>query len=267
MSLRDILVHLDSSERCAERIHLAINLALRHGARLTGLFAQQSAPHRVGLVSHWPSEDYVKAAEASKQQFESLTGELPGARWMDLNRGGEEEVLHRMTDIARHFDLVIVGQVDDSIRPLTPADMLEQLIVETGRPVLVVPYAGHYRDVGNRPLFAWAEARAATRALNDAIPLIMPNAEAQVVSLGGRNKHDEFADFVVSHLAAHGITAQFQHFVLEDIKLMDTILNRCADHSADLLAIGAFGRHTMFGRGAGTRFMMRHMTCPVLFSH
>lgn len=267
MSMRDILVHLDSSERCVERLHLAISLALRHGARLTGLFAQQSGAHRVGLVVQWPSEDYVHATEESKKLFTELTADLPGARWMDLNRGGEQEVLQRMTDISRHFDLIIMGQHDEATKSVVPVDMLEQVIVETGRPVLVVPYAGRYSDVGQRPLFAWAEARAATRALNDAIPLILPAADAQVISLGAREQHDEFANLVVEHLAAHDIKAQFQHFVLEEIKLMDTILNRCADHSADLLVIGAFGRHTMFGRGAGTRFMMRHMTCPVLFSH
>lgn len=80
---------------------------------------------------------------------------------------------------------------------------------------------------------------------------------------------DEFHDLVVTHLAAHGIAAHYQTVVVEKVKLMDTLLNQASDHSADLLAIGAFdpGGFAFIGRGSGTRYIMRYMTLPVLFSH
>jgi len=37
MALKDILVHLDITPRCATRLELAARLAMRHGAHLTGL--------------------------------------------------------------------------------------------------------------------------------------------------------------------------------------------------------------------------------------
>jgi nucleotide-binding universal stress UspA family protein len=50
---------------------------------------------------------------------------------------------------------------------------------------------------------------------------------------------------------------------------MDALLNQAADHSADLLVIGAFGGqgYPRFSRGSGSKFMLKHMTVPVLLSH
>jgi len=49
---------------------------------------------------------------------------------------------------------------------------------------------------------------------------------------------------------------------------MDALLNRASDHGADLLAIGAFAAAVIpcFSR-SGSRYMLKHMTLPVLFSH
>ena len=269
MQLANILVHLDSSPRCAVRTALAVKLATRHGAHLTGLFAETSAPHRVGVVATWPSEDHVARAAAAEAAFAEAAASLgERAAYIDVNRGGESEILVRSTDIARHFDLVILGQHEDGGR--VPVDLPEQIILESGRPVLMIPYAGSYDDLGHRPLFAWHRSRGAARALAEALSLVQPGADALVVQACRQGEAaDEFSPLVIGALAAHGIAAHYQSAVVEEVKLMDTLLNQAADHSADLMAIGAFD-HTGFaflGRGSGTRYVMRHMTLPVLFSH
>jgi len=269
MTLANILVHLDSSPRCEARTALAVTLAARHGARLTGLFAETSSAHRVGVVATWPSEDHVARAGAAEAAFTAATASLGDkAAFVDINRGGEQEILARATDFVRHFDLVILGQIEEGGR--VPVDLPEQVILESGRPVLMVPYAGTYADLGHRPLFAWHRSKGAARALADALPLVQPHAAAMVVQAGRHgDPTDEFHDLILGHLAAHDITAHYQTVVVEEVKLMDTLLNQAADHSADLLAIGAFD-HTGFpflGRGSGTRYVLRHMTLPVLFSH
>lgn len=267
--LANLLVHLDSSPRTAERLALAVALATRHGAHLTGLFAETALPHRVGVVATWPSDGYIAAATAAGEAFRAATAALGDkATFVDLNRGSEQEVLARAVAFAHHFDLVILGQHEDGSR--VPIDLAEQIILESGRPALVVPYVGHYPELGRRPLFAWHRSRGAARALVDAVPLVQPSADALVVEAGrDGDGPDEFAPYVLAELAAHGIAARFEKVVVEDIKLMDTLLNQAADHAADLLAIGAFdtGGFTFLGRGAGTRYVLRHMTLPVLFSH
>ncbi len=269
MKLANLLVHVDSSPRTAARLALAVTIASRHGARLTGLFAETASAHQVGVVATWPSADHVARLAAAAEVFTAATASLGAAAgFVDVNRGSEQEVLTRTADIARHFDLVVLGQQEEESR--VPVDLAEQVILETGRPVLVVPHVGTYEDVGARPLFAWHRARGAARALNDALPLVRSGAEAIVVeALDQGRTGDEFSDMVVAQLAAHGVSARFHNVVVEEVKLMDTLLNQAADHSADLLAIGAFDNagFPFVGRGTGTRYMLRHMTLPVLFSH
>ena len=269
MALANILVHIDSRPRTAARVALAVRLAERDGARLTGLFAERADAYHVGTVATWPSPHYTAAVEAARSAFSAATAPLGGrAAFMDANRGSDGEICHRFVSIARTFDLVVLGQTQDDVP--VPAKLPEQAIIESGRPVLVVPYVGAYPDVGGRPLFAWHSSRGAARAVADAMPLLKSDCDGLVVEVARKNdQRDEFANLLVANLAAHGVTARYQHFVVDEISVMDTVLSAVSDHAADLLTIGAFdsGAHTLFGHGAGTRHILAHMTAPVLFSH
>ena len=94
--------------------------------------------------------------------------------------------------------------------------------------------------------------------------------EGLIVEVARKSEErDEFADLLVANLAAHKVAARYQHFVVDEISVMDTLLSAVSDHAADLLTIGAFdsGANILFGHGAGTRHILAHMTAPVLFSH
>jgi len=273
MNLRSILVHLTASPRCEARLNLAVDLARRNGARLTGLFSQIAPPHRVGMAAEWPSQEYRDAAEIARAAFARATDGID-AHYQDLNRGSEEDLAPQFVDYSRHFDLVVLGQrkPDNS---LIPPDLPEQIIVQSGRPVLAVPYVGGFSSVGARPVFAWSDSRASARALSDATPLTGPQSAALVVSLAKPGDDQALAyrhkslELAAEHLAHHGVTAQTEQIVLGEIGLMDALLNRAADHGADLLVMGAFGGggYPLFSRGSGSRYLLKHMTLPVLFSH
>jgi len=268
MPLRDLLIHLDSGPRTAERLALAASLARRHDARLVGVFAQRAEPGQTRLVASWPPEIYTRAAAAGREQFEAAVFGLKDTQWIDLNLGSDHETVHLMTEAARHYDLTILGQGEEDGLGIVPRELVEQLIVESGRPILVVPYAGHFPDTGDRPLIAWTEARAAARALNDALVLFKPGARATVLSIGPA-AHAVSADKIAGHLKAHKIAAAIEHMQVTEIGLMDAVLNFAADMAADLVVMGAFGGYgyPLLSRGSGTRYMLRHMTAPVLFSH
>ena len=269
MNLASILVHVDSRPRTAARLALAVRIAEQAGARLTGLFAEEAEAYRVGTVATWPAPHYLAAVEAARSAFTAGAARL-GSRaiFMDLNRGSDAEINHRFVEIARTFDLIVLGQTEAEVP--VPAKLPEQTIVELGRPVLVVPYVGTYPDIGARPLLAWRSSRGAARAVFNSIPLLKSDCEALIVEVGRKGEQrDEFADLLVENLATHKVTARYQHFIVDEIAVADTLLSAISDHAADLLAIGAFdsGTHTLLGHGAGTRHILAHMTAPVLFSH
>src|SRR5271165_5279925 len=97
MVLANILVHVDSRPRTSARLALAVRIAERTGARLTGLFAEKAEAHVVGTVATWPSAQYVAAVESAQNAFAAATAPL-GDRvaFTDTNRGGDGEISRRV---------------------------------------------------------------------------------------------------------------------------------------------------------------------------
>ena len=270
MSLKNLMVHLDQGEQTASRLALAVALARQHQARLMGVFGQLAAPQQVGLVSTWPTPAYTEAAAASKAAFQQATAGLAQADWHDINRGSEAEVLRHITALARHADLVVMGQHDAMAQSWVPADLAEEVVLNCGRPVLILPYAGTFTEVGKRPLIAWSNTREAAHALNDALPLIEGCTNATVLSFAGTvEEAGSSCDQVIRHLACHGIESKSDIMLVNDIGIMDMLLNKAADLGSDLLVMGAQGHVGLpfISRGAGTRYILRHMTLPVLMSN
>jgi nucleotide-binding universal stress UspA family protein len=267
--LKNLIVHLDQGARTRARLDIAVAIARRHQARLTGLFGQRAQPQQVGIVATWPPADYVAAAAASRQLFETATAGLAGAEWQDINRGGDAALLARITECSRYCDLVVLGQHDPRDGGHLPAELVEQVLVNSGRPALVVPYVGHHGADFKRPLIAWNDSREAAHAVNDALPLIAGCEEAIVVSLDTRHEHAAAACAAVAgHLACHGIRASTDILPVGEVGIMDALLNRLVDKGADLLVMGAHGHAAIpfVGRGSGTQHILQSMTVPVLMA-
>jgi len=270
MSLKNLMVQLDSGERTKLRLEIAVSIALKHQARLLGVFGQRAEAGVAGIVAAWPSEDYVAAANASKSQFEIATAGLANAEWRDIDCGNDTELLRHITDVGRYADLILLGQHDESVKAYVPAELPEEIVLNSGRPVLLIPYIGAFTASFERPLIAWNRSREAARAVNDAFPLIENCQEATVVSLD--TQHDAAVvacDELARHLACHGIKSKTDILMVNDIGIMDMLLNRLTDRDADLLVMGAHGQiaFPFFSRGAGTKHILKHMTVPVLMSY
>lgn len=268
--LKDLLVHLDQGERSAVRLAIAVSLARTHQARLVGVFGQRGEPERVGVVATWPSEAYAAAAQASKAAFEAATSGLPQAQWHDINRGSDAEVLRLIADMARYVDLVVLGQYEELGENFVPQELAEEVILNSGRPALIIPYAGDFPEIARFPMIAWNGSRESAHAVNDALALIEDCEEAKIVSV---DAHFEQANAccgsLAEHLACHGIRSRTEVLVVEDVGIMDMLLSRVSDLGADMLVMGAHGSIGLpfVGRGTGTQHILRHMVVPVLMSN
>jgi nucleotide-binding universal stress UspA family protein len=281
MSYKDLLVVLDSDAAARGRIDLAAALAERFGAHLVGLYPLPTpeAPRHLGyydpsLLDPFFRELRDKAREAAAEQraaFEHVSG-LRGvsAEWREIPEGQEADpALH-----ARYADLTILGQLDpdrpetETIRPRP-----ENVTFASGRPVLVVPYAGHFESVAGRVLIGWNATREAARAVNDAMPLLAAAAAVTVLTIDpreGPDAHGELPGADISlHLARHGVKAEIERTVSADIPVGEVLLSRAADLGADLLVTGAYGHSRVreLLLGGATRALLRSMTVPVLMSH
>ena len=209
----------------------------------------------------------MPSAEAEFRDWLRLSG--IGGEW----RSVEGVVWHQVALHARYADLVVVGQEDpDSDRPGAGA-VVEQAVFTSGRPVLVVPFAGRFETVGRKVLIGWKASREAARAVNDALPVIAQAETATVLAViprsGLNGLGEEPGADIALHLARHGVKVEVQHTVEPETGDAEAILNVAADLSADLLVVGAYGHSRLreMALGGVTRTLLRHMRVPVLMSH
>lgn len=279
MPYKHLLVHMDTGPRALERLDLAVKLGQRWKARLTGLFAEGQIWGPSLARSKRPPQGYSKAVKAAAAQFEERVRQarLQSEWWRVPDH--EMEIGAIAARFCRYADLTILGQAD-SDEDRAPPDLPVHVLLESGRPVLLVPSAGHYPDVGRRVLVAWNGTREAARALNDAIPLMSDAKEVLLVDIQrrnpGRKAEGEQAADIGRHLAAHGIVATRERILVTEeevrstgVEALDMLLNLSADFGADLVVMGARGRHGVpFPRAArSTRKSLQSMTAPVLLSH
>ena len=284
MGLKDILVHLDNGRGHEARLQIAAELARRHEAHLTGLFIIEPVS-LVGFVSPGGADfAQVEVLQAMQEQHEKARGaigerlgSLFQTRADDVGVLAEWRIAHgdpseRVSVHACYADLAIVGQSDPDA-PHWGSAVPEAVLLESGRPVLVVPYIGATQAVGQRVLVAWNASREAARAVNDALPLIAPRGRVTVLAInparGIGGEGDLPAADMAHHLARHGITAEAAHATAEDVAVGDIILSRAADIGADLIIMGGYGhsRAREFVLGGATRALLGHMTVPVQLSH
>ena len=281
MSYKDLLVGLDSGASARERIEIAAALAERFAAHLVGLYPlpMPEAPRHFGyydpaLLNPFFEELRARARDATdktREVFEHIAS-LHGvsAEWREIPEGADADpAVH-----ARYADLAILGQLDpDSGEPDMIRPRPEQVTLASGRPILVVPYAGNFPNLGRRVVIGWNASREAARAVNDAMPLL---TAAEIVSIltidprEGPRAHGELPGADISlHLARHGVKAEIERAVSPDLPVGEALLSRAADLGADLLVMGAYGhsRARELLLGGATRSLLRSMTLPVLMSH
>lgn len=274
--LKDILLHVDSTPSSDARLVLAVNLAERQGAHLIGLHVKPNpyipaSPDLAGLSDSFFEEqqrDIDSHADAARAKFDAATRKSDiASEWRVLN-GFPSEVVRRH---ARYADLVIVGQENPDDNGQSE-DLPGGILLTTGRPVLVVPYAMPAKSLATNVMIAWDDGAQATRALHDAIQLMEKGAKVTVMAINPDDTGDHgpipCADICL-HLARHGFKAEAKSVAAPDANVGDILLARSFEQGCDLLVMGAYGHSRMreFVFGGATAQILESMTLPVLMSH
>ena len=281
MSYKTLLVHADESRHMPGRIDLAARLAIQHDAHLVGAAATAlpSGFYLPGVlgdggVTVTASLDYLRErAKGTMMEFEAIV-QKAGVNSYEP-RIVEDEAGAGLCLQARYSDLVILSQTDpEEDLPALRGNFPEYVVMNCGKPVLVVPYAGEFRQIGKRALVAWDASAEATRAVSAAIPFLKQAELTQVVVFDSKSRraaHGEQpgADIAL-FLSRHGIKVEVsQQTKPDDIDIGNALLSYAADFGADLLVMGCYG-HSRFREvllGGVTKTILQSMTVPVLMVH
>ncbi len=279
MEYKTILVHADKSRHAAERFQIAAQIALLSnahliGAAMTGLSAYT---HRVSVVGAEASglafelDLLQKRAESALQEFEQRVQGI-GVHSIEA-RLINDEAGDGMSKQARYCDLLVIGQTDpDEMSPAVLPDFPEYVVLHSGRPVLIVPYMGHFKSVGSKVLIAWDGSLEATRAVTSAIPLLQ-RASLVTVAVFNAASHrqtrgEQVGADIALYLARHNVRVEVAPQTT-DIDVGNALLSLAADSDADLIVMGGYGHSRLreILLGGVTRTVLKTMTVPVWMCH
>lgn len=280
MSYRSILVHLDGSRHCAPRVAAAAALALRHEAHLIGLaptgwmLMPAEATPAFGLAAYQEAATRAlhEQARSCVRSFEQQVAHLGVSTYEGRIEEGFAEAA--MSQAARYCDLTVLSQVDPD-EPAAPAVLQPQdVLLQSGRPLLVLPYIGGVSVApASRILVGWNGSREAARAMHDALPMLKAAAHVEVVvfetpeDVGLDHGQVPGADISL-WLARHGVAVEAK-YVPAQVGAGEALLSRAADLSAELIVAGGYGHSRLREAvlGGVTRTLLRSSPVPVLLSH
>ncbi len=269
MNIKSILVHIDDRPTCSSRMAAAVSLAAQHQSLLTGIYiiSQMYFSH------HRP--DFIARSEAAKKKFEELAAKANvSTEWILVDcQTSRLDLINALNLHAHYHDLLVISQTDSSADEQgIPDNLPEKAVLGSGRPVLIVPYVGRYKNEYKQILMAWRGGPESTRALHDAMPILRRAEHIRVVTVhgpGGDEAYHAHSADISQHMARYELPLSCEKRVSGDLSIGDLLLNMSADYGVDLLVMGATsqtrrGQQTL---GETGRHLLKCMTLPVLMSH
>jgi len=279
MDYATIMVHLDASRRVYQRLHLAAQLALEYRATVVGLLAV-GKPDPTAIRYLVDGNRYLASykewqTQVGKEAHHALQGATDELQIAAEWRAPEWATAETVQAEAHLADLLVLGQHDPSDEAAyAEGHFIESVVLQCGRPVLVVPYAGWFPSVGRHVLVAWNGSRESARAVHDALPMLKRAESVDVVTCTRpetlRDPWLSPPQYAVAWLARHGVQAHLHESVISSGDDPGQILlSRAADLNSDIIVAGAYGHGWMreLVLGGVTRTLLGSMTVPVLMSH
>ena len=273
--IKDVIVKLEQQARDPAQ-DFSISVAKTLGAHLAGVaFAfvpefpgYQQFPRDVltEIMAH--SEN---AAQAAIDRFDAAARQSEISREHRTLKAREVDAPSVLATLGRRFDLSVLMQSESNL--VDNDDMIEASLLESGRPLVVVPYIQREELQLDRVVCCWDGSRAATRAINDALPLLVRAGTIDLLIVlnekTGSEEHEIRGIELEKHFARHDVKVEIETTRAADIDVTGAILSYVADRSAKLIVMGGYGHSRLreIILGGVTRDILKSMTVPILMSH
>ena len=269
--MKNILVTTDFSEKSIASLHVAINLAKQHNAKVYVL-------HAIELPIRLMTESQVSVPEAmyflnlTKQRFNDLKKEIDTTvEVIDLVETAPlpeavEEVVKKY-----HIDLVFMGSNGASgAKELFIGSNAEKVVRSASVPVLVIKNP-HEKlkikhmmfgcDFSKRFLKPFEKALKLAKVFGAKVDLVYVNTPYQFLTTSEINKRMEEFLKEAEHSHQH-----FEIHVYNDIRVETGILNYVKENNIDLICMFPNGRKGIahFFNGSISSDLVNHSSTPVL---
>ncbi len=210
--------------------------------------------------------DVERASQEASRTLQGYAGPIANLQVIarplrvDLSNPGPS-----LSAAARCHDVTMVFYKETNDRALA-----EAVLFGTGRPTLLVPSA---IPESSRPFakiaIAWDGTGSATRALHDAMPLVVNADEVVILTApGDKRVGEEELTRLSDYLVRQGVVPRRATADIEVLGIGLALQHYAKREGAGLLVMGAYGHSRMqqFILGGATRHVLDNLQLPVLMS-
>jgi nucleotide-binding universal stress UspA family protein len=212
--------------------------------------------------------EYLTAAKRTQEIFQAAAKQGGTQSDTMFKPFTQAELPAIIAESARLYDCSIVP----AKKPISElgTKVIEELIFESGRPLIVLPAEGPFKYSSEIVFVAWDGSRPAARAVHDAIPILQQAALAEIITVTGEKQLDRIpsGEDLVNHLRTHNIRARSGSIRYEGGSLGEQLMTAARRFDAGMLVMGAYGhsrvREIIFG--GATRSVIKSPLLPVFLS-
>jgi nucleotide-binding universal stress UspA family protein len=274
MSYATIMVSLASDQENERCLAIARETVERFDARVIGIAAAEFSPPLYFTSGEQADKMIEQGRNAVRTRLSKLETEFreamsPASKHVEW-RSSMETPIRFIAREARTADIIVIGQSRDGAftDPFARANPSD-LVMQAGRPLLIVPEAAGWLDLRS-VLVAWKDTAEARRAIVDALPLLRKAKDitiAEIVEDGGsREAALNRTQDVVTWLSYHDITASA--LVQKESSTAAALDGIASSVGAGVLVAGAYGHSRLreWVLGGVTRHLATESTRCVLLS-
>ncbi|MDE1148435.1 MAG: universal stress protein [Azospirillaceae bacterium] len=170
---------------------------------------------------------------------------------------------------ARLADVTVMAQVSEA-NGGEALLMLEAILLDSARPLLVVPPAFQAgASLGRRIAIAWNGSRESTQAVVQALPLLKAADSVHIIACQTAKTDGAVGRELADYLAWQGVHAQVRQPAANGQAVGAVLLATAAAVEADTLVLGGYGHSRLREMilGGVTRHVLNNATIPVLLAH
>ena len=285
MTYRTIVAYLPDADSAPRTLKAATIVARQSGAHLIGLYVKTgirlyfagSSYYDVGMLETLMEEHNARHNEQStkvREMFDTISRAENFPCEFHVAETVKTDASEAVLEYARPADLIVCpnGAGDKKTDP-EDADVAVRMMLEAGRPVLMVPAGWNGDTLGRDITLAYNASREATRAAFDALPLLKQAEQVHAIWIdpvvGAGEDTSRAADEIAVALARHGVKIAAETDASGNNTIARAIIARARDNGSDMIVMGAYGhmrlREMIFG--GTSRDMLDLLPLPVLMSH
>ena len=277
--IRSVLLHLDGTPSSASRLAFARAVAQHYEAALSVMFVASPPQQPLSLAFSESPAALLQpidpaALDGTRSVFDIALadGGLP-MRWLDSDGTDPVEAFRTQ---ALYADLLVLGQRDPAAPSpgSMPSGFVESVLIGTGKPALILPFAGRFEATGRDVLIGWNETPQAARALTAALPWLHGARRVHVLEVTDEPAQDPTGELdIAQYLQLHGIVSALHRHRAPPAPVPgdagELLLSFAKEVGAGLLVMGCYGHNQAreFMLGGASRSVLQTMTLPVLMAH